>query len=252
MRRHRCLLTSTALVGGCRPPLVGFVGLSPAPLHRHPLVSYGRTLGIATDSGLRCLNLDPLRPRRFTRPRRFAPPPDSQACCILQPILGFDTFRLAFRWSQPRKPVHCWTCSLPVTDLRPPRIASLTLRRSSLPRSRVASLRPLPPRTFRLHRSATLVGVAVSSAVSSCRIDGTWSLEALLRGGVCTFDRLMQTTEGLSFLGLVPLRGFLTLEPCDSSGISEAPCTSTVPRMRVPFALALVPSVAFPDFSLGR
>jgi hypothetical protein len=87
------------------------------------------------------------------------------------------------------------------------------------------------------------VAVAVSSAVNSCRIGGTWSLEALLRGGVRTFCRLMQTTKGLSFLGLVPLRGFLTLEPCDSSGMSEAPCTSTVPRMRVPFAPALVPSV---------
>jgi hypothetical protein len=71
---------------------------------------------------------------------------------------------------------------LPVTAWRSSRMAFPTPRRSSLPRSRVASLRPLPPRTFHRHRSATLAAVAVSSAVSSCRIDGMRSLEALLRG----------------------------------------------------------------------
>lgn len=72
--------------------------------------------------------------------------------------------------------------SLPVTAWRPSRMAFPTPRRSSLPRSRVASLRPLPPRTFHRHRSATLAAVAVSSAISSCRIGGMRSLEALLRG----------------------------------------------------------------------
>ena len=37
----------------------------------------------------------PFRPRRFTRPRRLAPPAGSRACCIPLPILGL-------RWGSPR------------------------------------------------------------------------------------------------------------------------------------------------------
>jgi hypothetical protein len=45
----------------------------------------------------------PFRPRGFSPPRRVSPRQGSQACCILQPTLGFVSFHPTGR-SQPRSP----------------------------------------------------------------------------------------------------------------------------------------------------
>lgn len=160
---------------------MGFVGLSPAPLHRHHPAACGFSTVLPP------FRAEVLEPRTApTSSFRTTSPVCSAAglAGLLHPAADPGVLRVSARLSvEPAPRVRpSLDVSLPVTAWRLPHVAFHTPRRSPLPRSRVASLRPLPPRTLHRHRSATLAAVAVSSAISSCRIDGMWSLEALLRG----------------------------------------------------------------------
>jgi hypothetical protein len=67
---------------------------------------------------------------------------------------------------------------------------------------------------FMHRRSATVPFGSVSSSARCCRIDGMWSLEALLRWRVRTIEHLIRLFVGLPSLGLVPLRGCLHVGSC--------------------------------------
>lgn len=168
--------SSNALVGGFRPPLLGFapgaltaaditaVAVLVAPdLPAPPSITSPASTPAATllpSLRSRGANLAiPFRPHRFARSRRFPPPiaplsrdfapflaQDSQACCILLPILGFAAFRAVIRVGPAPHTGRLSTVDVqPVTRIPCPRSAFHTLWRIPLIRSRVVSPRPLPP-----------------------------------------------------------------------------------------------------------
>ena len=178
--RHRCRSRSISPGRDHRPPLLGFVGgWTPVPFHRpHPRRSPSR--GVATASDPSCtlesrsdlvvshdlagfLRRSPGLSPGFPSP--FKVMEDSRACCIPMPIVGFD----AFLSPRPVAPAPGAASSLtpfllvtrtgcfPASKFRTP-------RRVPLPRSRDASPRSLPPRTFRVSRSATLLDGAVAGS----------------------------------------------------------------------------------------
>jgi hypothetical protein len=240
---------SLAPVGGCRPTLLGFVrAFAPFP-------SIDIILGVCAVRGVATASEGGAEPRLAS---------DLAVSHSLAGLLRQKTRRLV---------ASCCRSWGSIRFVHPPGGAS---PRSFViaddvpcwsPRAGVPASRFVPPEgvpspaavshrcdrcllgLFARRRSATFVPAAVSSFGCSGRIDGRRSLEALLRVRVRTIGHLVQVAVGLSFLGLGPLRGCRSLEPCGSSRTSVAPSVTRILHVRVPprswsFRSLLVPAFA--------
>ena len=205
--------------------------LRPIPFHRpHPRRSPSRGVATTSDSSSklesrsdlvvshdfvgflrRWLGFSPScsSPFRVTK--------DLRACCVPLPIVGFDAFLPPHPVESAPQALPLLTTSVAVhTDSRFP--ASKFVPPGGFP----------PPAAVPRRRGPCLLGLFVVfdprpsrgarfQTHRSCRIEGTWSLEALLRWRVRTIERLMRTFVGLPSLGLVPLRGRLHVVPFGST-----------------------------------
>jgi hypothetical protein len=237
---HRCFPAPSAPIGSRRSPLLGFAGpgsmaeamsAEPVPLHRRHL-QQARCPRCCHRFGREPPGSHRAPTSLFRTASPASPARDSQACCILLPILGFDAFLLRSGGAGPTNPtiagrMRCRTHGNPEVS----RIAFHTPRRTPPPRSRGASPRSLPPRTSLRCRSATCPSFPVARKRVLDRIDSVLSLEALLREEVRTAVHLLRVHGSLSSLGLVPLRG--RLRPALAGRRARmAPCAIVAPQLR--------------------
>jgi len=250
-RRSSRISHPSAPVGGCRPPLLGFVrAFAPFPsIDVIPGICAVRGVATASEGG--------------------AEPRLASDLAVLHSLAGLLRHRTC------RLVASCCRSWGSIRFVRSPGVASpgsfviaddvpCWSPRAGVPASRFVPPEGVPSLAAVSHRcdrcllelrarvrSATFVPAAVSSVGSLGRIERSRFLEAFLRERVRTIGHLVQVAVGLSFLGLGPLRGCLSLEPCGPSRNSAAPCVARFLHVRVPprswsFRALLIPAFAGP------
>jgi len=176
-------------------------------------------------SGITCQVPDSFRPRGFSPPRRVPPHTKFRACCIPVPEGVRSVSRLCLPLVA-RRPESRWLASGENTASS---LRLHTLRRSPPADSRIASLRPLPPRRC-ASGSKTL-------AETRDLYPATLDLEALLRlAGPCSESPVAVRFRALSFLGLRSPTGFLAgpTVPASASPLSKARPNAVGPNTSLP------------------